>query len=53
MIRKERSVQLLLAVFLLVESVLYYLILTTGGDVLVVSSFLSIVVSFLYSLMGA
>lgn len=42
-----------MAVFLLIESVLYYLILTTGGDALVVTSFLSIVVCFLFSLLGS
>lgn len=37
-------------IFLLIESVLYYLILTAGGSLLVWSSYLSIVICFVYAL---
>lgn len=47
--RKRLTVPTL--IFLLVELVLYYLILTTGGKVLVYSSFLSIVLCFAHVLM--
>lgn len=40
-------------VFLLAELVLYYLILTTGGSVLVYSSFISIVLCFVHVLVNA
>ena len=43
----------LLALFLLAEAVLYYLILTTGGNTLRWSSYISIVICFLYALIGA
>ena len=39
------------ALFLLIEIPLYYMILTTGGDTLVYSSYLSIVVCFCYALL--
>jgi hypothetical protein len=42
----------LLALFLLVEAVLYYLILTTGGNTLRWSSYISIIICFLYALIG-
>ena len=38
--------------FLLIESILYYFILTTGGQTLVVTSYLSIILCFLFSLQG-
>ena len=46
MIRKNLSIPTL--VFLVIELVLYYLILTAGGDVLVYSSFISIVLCFFH-----
>jgi uncharacterized membrane protein YhhN len=42
--------QITLWAFLLIELVLYYLILTSGGNTLVISSFLSIVICFGYAL---
>lgn len=39
--------------FLLIELPLYHMILTTGGDILVYSSFFSIVVCFVYGLIWA
>lgn len=39
-------------IFLLLEAVLYYLILTTGGKLLVASSFLSIVLCFCFALLS-
>ena len=46
----NRNQKIYTAAFLLIELVLYGLILTTGGDVLVWSSFISIAVCFLYAL---
>lgn len=40
-----------LCIFLFIELFLYYLILTAGGDLLVYSSFISIVICFLYALL--
>lgn len=42
----------LLALFLLAEAILYYLILTTSGNTLRWSSYISIVICFLYALIG-
>ena len=39
-------------IFLLLEAVLYYLILTTGGKLLVVSSYLSILLCFCFALIN-
>ena len=39
-------------IFLLLEAVLYYLILTTGGKLLVVSSYLSILLCFCFALVN-
>lgn len=39
-------------IFLLLEAVLYYLILTTGGKMLVVSSYLSILLCFCFALVN-
>lgn len=47
---KNRKIPIFTACFLLIEAFLYYLILTTGGDTLVYSSFLSIVLCFVYAL---
>lgn len=44
--------QLFTTVFLVAEAVLYGLILTAGGDVLVVSSFGAIVLCFVFALLG-
>ena len=41
------------AIFLLLELILYALILTTGGTLLVCSSFFSIVICFVYTLLNA
>lgn len=38
--------------FLLLESILYYFILTTGGQALVITSYLSILLCFLFALQG-
>ena len=38
--------------FLLLESILYYFILTAGGQTLVITSYLSIVLCFLFALQG-
>ena len=38
-------------IFLILESILYYLILTSGGDTLIISCFSSIVLCFIYALM--
>ncbi len=38
--------------FLIAEAILYYFILTTGGQTLVVTSYLSIVLCFLFALQG-
>ena len=44
--------KVLLGCFLLIESVLYYFILTAGGQTLVATSYLSIVACFLFALQG-
>lgn len=49
----NRKQQIFMFSFLLVELILYILILTTGGSTLVWSSFISIVICFLYSLLEA
>lgn len=46
----ENYKQLLTPIFLLAQGILYYLILTTGGDTLVWSSFGAIVLCFLFAL---
>ena len=46
---KQKS---LLLVFLLLEAILYYFILTAGGQTLVITSYLSIVLCFLFALQG-
>lgn len=46
----NKKQQINLWAFLLVELILYYFILTAGGTTLVVSSFVSILLCFLYSL---
>lgn len=46
----NRRKQVWTVVFLLIEAILYYLILTVGGSLLVWSSYLSIVICFLYAL---
>lgn len=38
--------------FLVIEAILYYFILTTGGQALVITSYLSIVLCFLFALQG-
>ena len=43
---------LLIVLFLLVESILYYFILTSGGQTLVATSYASIVLCFLFALQG-
>lgn len=50
MIRKPLPI--LTVMFLAIELVLYYLILTTGGDLLVYSSFFSIVICFVHVLLN-
>lgn len=45
----DRKLNILTLCFLLAESILYYLILTTGGTLLVVSSYLSIVLCFIFA----
>lgn len=48
----QKKQNLLIILFLLVESILYYFILTSGGQTLVVTSYLSIVLCFLFALQG-
>lgn len=50
---KFRKKWLITALFLLIELPLYHIILTTGGDKLVYSSFISIVVCCVYALIWA
>ena len=48
----QRKQNIALAVFLAIQSILYYFILTAGGQALVVTSYLAIVLCFLFSLQG-
>lgn len=50
---KIQKKRLIAALFLLIELPLYHMILTTGGDKLVYSSFISIVVCCIYALIWA
>lgn len=47
---QHKSARLFTLIFLLIELILYYLILTTGGTVLIWASWLSILFCFLHSL---
>lgn len=49
---KQFFTRIPLVFFLLTEAILYYFILTAGGQTLVVTSYLSIVLCFLYALQG-
>lgn len=46
------SKRILIVCFLIAEAILYYFILTAGGQTLVVTSYLSIVLCFLFALQG-
>ena len=48
----QLSKRIVLAFFLIVEAILYYFILTAGGQTLVVTSYASIVFCFLFALQG-
>ena len=48
----QKKNNLLIVLFLLVESILYYFILTSGGQILVATSYASIVLCFLFALQG-
>ncbi len=48
----QLSKRIVLACFLITEAILYYFILTAGGQTLVVTSYLSIVLCFLFALQG-
>lgn len=52
MTQKNKKQQIGLLAFLLIELVLYYFILTAGGTTLVITSFVSIVICFLYCAAG-
>lgn len=48
----QKKNTLLIVLFLLLETILYYFILTAGGQTLVVTSYTSIVLCFLFALQG-
>ena len=48
----QKKQNFLIVLFLLVESILYYFILTSGGQTLVAASYESIVLCFLFALQG-
>ena len=50
---KQLSKRILIACFLIAEAILYYFILTAEGQTLVTTSYLSIVLCFLFALQGA